>query len=61
VHEPAKVLPGAIPERLALLGGVDPSQADLVLLAPAVQQGDRVTVSNADYNAAGLGRRYYRS
>lgn len=45
-HFGGQVLPRFCPERLALFGGVDAVQADLVLHIGVVEHGQRVTVSN---------------
>ena len=44
-----KALLGAAAEGLPLLGCVDTTQADAVLLIGAVEDGERVAVSDADY------------
>lgn len=47
-HEARKVLLGALTKRLFLLRGIDPGDPDLVLLILGIQNGYRVTVTDAN-------------
>src|SRR5262245_44768569 len=49
-HEASRKLPGLCTEGLALLRGVDPMQTD-DLLAPGVEDRERVAVRDADHAA----------
>lgn len=50
-HHPGEILLRPLAEGLGLLGGVDATEANLVLLAVGIQDGYRVAISYTDHAA----------